>query len=60
MPCNPETVNYWPKKGAPGKVVTLDGRVVSCEFEGDHRVMPGIGYISHFATCPNPPKARHK
>jgi len=34
MPCNPEQVIYWEKRGAAGKVVTPNGEVISCEFEG--------------------------
>ena len=53
MPCNPSPVTYWQREKAQGKVVTPNGEVISCEFEGDASQATGIGYIPHFATCPN-------
>lgn len=53
MPADPEQVTYWARKGAPGKVITPNGEVVSCDFEGDMQDATGVGYVSHFATCPN-------
>ena len=35
MPCNPGAVPFWARPGAPGKVVTLLGKVVSCDFIGE-------------------------
>jgi hypothetical protein len=52
MPCNPIPVPYWEKPKAPGKVVTPNGQTLSCEFEGNLSDATGIGYISHFSTCP--------
>lgn len=52
MPCNPIPVTYWEKPKAQGKVVTPNGKVLSCEFKGDPQNATGIGYISHFSTCP--------
>lgn len=52
MPCDPDPVTYWEKPKARGKIVTQDGMVVSCEFAGDIKDASGIGYISHFSTCP--------
>jgi hypothetical protein len=51
MPCDAQAVMYWEKPGAPGKVVTTTGDVVSCEFTGQGPPT-GCGYVSHFATCP--------
>ena len=51
MPCDPCPVPYWPREGAPGKIVTMDGRVVSCDLEGP-REKARFGRVSHFATCP--------
>lgn len=51
MPCNPEPVLYWAKPKAAGKVVTPNGEVISCEFEGDGHLATGMGYIAHWATC---------
>jgi len=52
MPCDPEQVRYWQKQGGSKKIVTPHGEVVSAETEGELENVTGIGYISHFATCP--------
>jgi hypothetical protein len=52
MPCDPKPVLYWEKAKAPGKVVTPNGETLSCKFQGDIDAATGIGYISHFSTCP--------
>lgn len=52
MPCNPVPIRYWEKPKAKGKVVTQRGKVISCEFEGDLDKATGLGYTSHFSTCP--------
>ena len=46
--------------GAAGKVVTPNGEVYSCVFEGNLSQATGLGYISHFTTCPNADKHRKK
>lgn len=53
MPVDTKKVVYWKKEGAAGKVITPDGDVVSCMFSGDPSEATGVGYISHFSTCPN-------
>ena len=53
MPCNAEQVMYWEKRGGKEKIVTLNGEVISCEFAGELNRATGLGYISHFSTCPN-------
>lgn len=60
MPCNPNPVTYWEMPGATGKVVTPNGEVISCEFKGDLQAATGIGYISHFSTCPHAGQFRKK
>ena len=52
IPCDPEPVTYWEKHKARGKVVTPNGQVVSCEFSGELAKSTGVGYITHFSTCP--------
>ena len=52
MPVNPERVTYWQRAGAKGKVVTPNGEVLSCDFEGDPQKATGVGYVTHFAACP--------
>lgn len=53
MPCDAQAVTYWAKEGAPGKVVTPNGEVISCEFTGELRDATGIGYVPHWYTCPD-------
>ena len=52
MPCDPALVPFWAKFKAKGKVVTLEGDVVSCEFDGDPDDITNVGRIPHWATCP--------
>ena len=52
IPCDPEQVVYWEKAKAKGKVVTPNGEVLSCEFSGERDQATGIGYVSHWSTCP--------
>ena len=52
MPCDPEQIVYWQKVGAPGKIVTPNGDVISCEFCGESSKATGIGYRPHWFTCP--------
>lgn len=59
MPCDPQMLTY--RQSATGKerIVTTAGDVVSAEVvESGAADSTGIGYISHFATCPN--AARHR
>lgn len=60
IPCNADPVTYWEKPKAKGKVVTPNGMVLSCKFEGDPQKATGIGYVSHFATCPKAGEFRRK
>lgn len=60
MPCDPEQVTYWEKSGAAGKIVTPNGQVISCEFDGDPAKATGIGYVSHFSTCHAADRFRRK
>ena len=52
MPVNPEEVAYEQKAGGSLKIVTPNGEVLSAERPADPEKATGIGYISHFATCP--------
>lgn len=51
MPCDPEEIMYWEDGKAKGKIVTPNGMVLSCRFEGNPEEATGIGYIPHWATC---------
>lgn len=52
IPCDPAQIVYWERAKAKGKVVTSNGQVLSCVFEGDPQKATGIGYVSHWSTCP--------
>ncbi len=52
MPCDPDLIVYWERSGATGKIVTPNGSVLSCDFDGDPQTATGIGYVPHWATCP--------
>ena len=52
IPCDPEQVMYWEKTKAKGKVVTPNGEVLSCEFTGEPDIATGLGFVSHWSTCP--------
>jgi hypothetical protein len=58
MPCDPEAVAYWQNDKAKGKIVRADGIVVSCEFEGEMGTETGVGWKSHFGTCPKADRVR--
>jgi len=58
MPCDAQQVVYWEKSKAKGKIVTANGEVISCEFEGEPEKATGVGYIPHWGTCPS--AANHK
>ena len=60
MPVDPEPVVYWQKLKAKGVVVTKNGQVVKCEFEGDMAKSTGIGYVPHWATCPKAGEFRRR
>ena len=60
IPCNAEQTLYRECKGAKGKVVTPNGEVISCMFDGDPNKATGIGHIPHWATCPKANQFRKK
>lgn len=52
MPCDIDPVVYWENPGGSKILVTPNGSTVRCETEGDPQEPTGIGYVSHFSTCP--------
>lgn len=60
MPCDPEPVMYWARRGAAGRIVTPNGEVISCDLNSDPGKATGIGYVSHFSTCPQAGRFRAK
>ena len=60
MPCDAEPVLYKAREGAAGKIVTPNGEVLSCDLDVEPDEATGIGYISHFGTCPQAERFRKK
>lgn len=60
IPVNAEQITYEQKAGGSMKVVTPNGEVISGELAVDPQKATGIGYISHFATCPEADSFRKK
>ena len=60
MPCDAKPVLYKERKGAAGKIVTPNGEVLSCDLDVEPDEATGIGYISHFVTCPQAEQFRRK
>ena len=56
MPVDEKPVPYY--KGDKDKIVTEDGDVISCDFNGTEFL--GFGYVSHFVTCPKADKFRRR
>lgn len=52
MPCDAKVKWYIASPKGSQKVVLITGEVVTGEFTDDPKTATGIGYISHFATCP--------
>lgn len=52
MPCNAEAVICWKKPKGKATVITPNGETYRADLEGDLDKATGIGYIPHWATCP--------
>ena len=62
MPVDPEMISYKiPEEGEPGteKLVLPTGEVLTAN-RAEAPDSEGIGYISHFATCPNAKRHRRR
>lgn len=53
MPCDAKQLIYWENPKGASLIVTPNGKTLKADLEGDSAKATGIGYISHFATCPN-------
>lgn len=61
MPCDSEPITYKQVAGGREKIVTPNGEVISAEIvENGSADATGVGYRSHFATCPNADSHRRK
>lgn len=52
MPCDADMMMYWQKEKGSRRIVTPNGEVLACEYEGEHGKATGMGYVPHWATCP--------
>lgn len=60
MPCDPGPVLYRELRTGGMKIMTRDGRVLRAQMCNDEDKADGIGYISHFSTCPEAEKFRRR
>lgn len=59
MPCDPEPQYYRPDKQGGMTIVTPNGKVLKARLVDPVKAI-GVGYISHFATCPSAVQHRKK
>lgn len=61
MPCDTAPVYYIAKpKSGSKRIVTRSGEVVACEYTEEPHKATGVGYIPHWATCPQADKHRRR
>ncbi|MBQ7556888.1 MAG: hypothetical protein IJT00_02380 [Lachnospiraceae bacterium] len=60
MPVDPEPVCFLPDVTKSRKYVLLDGKVVTGADCGEDNEGAWIGYVSHFETCPDADRFRHR
>ena len=60
MPCDAEEVVYWENPNGAAVIVSSNGETLKADLEGEVATATGIGYRSHFATCPNADQHRRR
>ena len=61
MPCNPKAVYYRYNPHGKGRVLCEKYRqVFACDILNTSLGSDGIGYVSHFATCPKADECRKR
>lgn len=60
MPCNVGEILYRAAPNGPVKLVTAAGTVISAVPWTDRDSADGIGYVSHYATCPGADRFRRR
>ena len=63
MPCNTGKIPYMEDKNGYMKLVTEDGRLITARMIDNTETSTradGIGYVSHYATCPGADRIRRK
>lgn len=49
LPCEPRLITYYKGKGQ--KIVTKQGEVIECSYDGNTANALGQGYIPHWGNC---------
>ena len=57
--CNPNIVMYWANLLGKAKVITQDGETVCADLNGALHKSTGVGYVTHFSTCPYRKNRKH-
>ena len=52
MPVDADSRQYWRKDGGKSRIVTAQGEVFACEYDGEGQES-GYGYVPHWASCSN-------
>lgn len=60
MPCDPAIIMYWASIKGRHTIITPNGETVRCELDGDLNNSTGVGYVPHWATCPNADQHRRR
>lgn len=60
IPVDAESKYYIKDNRGKQKIVTPNGEVISAELTDESEKATGIGYVSHFATCPEADQFRKK
>jgi len=60
MPVDPTLVMYWADRRGKDKICTPNGEMISCNLDGDPLAASGVGYIPHWATCPQANQFKRK
>lgn len=60
MPCDAEGRTYKENPNGAAVIITESGNVVRADIDVDSKQASGVGYISHFATCPNANRHRRR
>lgn len=60
IPCDSKPKRYWLDDAGPARIVTERGEVLRVRLSGDDGTEDGIGYLSHFATCPQAGQFRRR
>lgn len=60
MPCDPAIIMYWGSIRGKHTIITPNGETVRCELDGPLNDSTGVGYVPHWATCPNADSHRRR